>query len=195
MYKKVQITIKGVAPLLLHNGQLADPMNEWTKAIASISSKGKNMTDADRIEMGRLEFMGGLYVHDGKPCIPGVNLEALILAGAKKAKLGTQFKAGVLCNGNFLLEYPGPKDPDAMWKSGKFKHYCRVKLNGKSTVNRTRPVFNEWSLTFVVQYLDTVVKSKDAIVKAVEEAGTIVGLGDYKPRYGRFEIGDVKWID
>jgi hypothetical protein len=195
MYKRIEISIKGVAPLITHNGQLADPMNEWTKAIAAISSKGKAMTDADRIEMGRLEFFGGLYLHEGAPCIPGVNIESLILAGAKKSKMGPQFKAGLICDGYFPLEYAGPKDPTKMWECGRFKHYCRVKLNGKSTVNRTRPIFHEWALKFVVQYLDSVIKSRDSVVKAIGEAGMIVGLGDYKPRFGRFEVVESKLMD
>ncbi len=40
-YQQVQVTIVGVAPLLLHNAQLADPLNKFVRGIKEITAKGK----------------------------------------------------------------------------------------------------------------------------------------------------------
>lgn len=38
-YKKLKFQITGVSPLLLHNGQLADPMNKFSQAMKKISTE------------------------------------------------------------------------------------------------------------------------------------------------------------
>ena len=59
--KRVQkFRLTSVAPLLMHNGQLSDPLNPWAQAIKRITDKRKK-TLADLEEVGRLEWYGGLY--------------------------------------------------------------------------------------------------------------------------------------
>lgn len=36
---QVQIEIKGTSPLLMHNGRLSDPDDEWAREIAKITAK------------------------------------------------------------------------------------------------------------------------------------------------------------
>jgi len=43
----------------MHNGQLADPMNRFTKAIKEITGKRKK-SDSDHMEISHLEFLGSL---------------------------------------------------------------------------------------------------------------------------------------
>ena len=49
--------------LLMHNGQLADPLNEHTKRLKEFTSK-KRKSDDDHIKIGEIEFQGGLYFDD-----------------------------------------------------------------------------------------------------------------------------------
>lgn len=187
MYEHLEFTITGIAPLLSHNGQLADPLNPFAIKMKEISGKRKK-TEADHMELSRLEFLGGLYLdEDGHPCIPGINIEAMLIDAAKKKRMGEAAKAGLISDGNWPIVYDGPKDPDKMWDSGKFKDRRGCKLNGKVTVIRTRPIFRQWSLTFTVSYLPNILDKKD-IVEFVNTAGQIIGLGDYLPRFGRFEV-------
>jgi hypothetical protein len=46
MYKLLSLTIVGTAPLLMHNGQTADPLNKYAKMLKSVSGKRKK-TEAD----------------------------------------------------------------------------------------------------------------------------------------------------
>jgi len=76
----------------MHNGQLADPSNWYSRAIKAISGK-RGKTEADYQEMARLEWMGSLYLAQGVPCIPGYVLEATLIGrggAARKEKMGRQ---------------------------------------------------------------------------------------------------------
>jgi hypothetical protein len=37
--KAYRVTIEGTAPIIMHNGQTADPLNQYAKAIKQISGK------------------------------------------------------------------------------------------------------------------------------------------------------------
>ena len=41
MYKVMLLTIIGTAPLVMHNGQTADPLNKYAKMLKAISGKRK----------------------------------------------------------------------------------------------------------------------------------------------------------
>ena len=176
--------IQGVAPLLLKNGQTADPLNDHTKAIAKISKK-RNKTEEDHLALSKLEWYGALYVNDqGVVCVPGENIEGTLLGGAKKFKLGPKFKAGCFVDQMPAIEYDGPKNIDKLWASGNFTDKRLVKI-GQVRIVRTRPIFREWGLTFTVQFSDIDGSDMD---KVVEMAGQVIGLCDYRPRFGRFIV-------
>jgi len=48
MYKKLKFHIKGVSPLIMHNGELVDPENKWAKLIKEITPK-KKKTEEDLV--------------------------------------------------------------------------------------------------------------------------------------------------
>lgn len=180
------ITIKGLTPLIMHNGQLADPLNAATKALSRLTSK-KKKTDDDHLEVRKCEWYGGLYVDEkGAPCLPGEVIEAALVEGAKKFKLGKMTKGGVIVFGNFALEYEGPKSIDKLWSHGGFLKCAGVKIQGKRII-RSRPIFPAWSCTFDVQWDPSLVKDEEQLMEIAESAGQ-TGIGDWRPKYGRFEV-------
>jgi len=184
-YAVYQCRITGATPLLMHNGLLADPLNPITKLMKQISGK-RDKTEADFAELSRLEWYGGLYSQDGRPCIPGEMIEAMMLEASRKKKKGPQAKAGLIVPLNALLEYEGPQDIDEMWKSGQFIHKIGVRVQ-KNKVIRTRPIFSQWAATIEIHYLPSLLNKSD-IAGFIETAGEIVGLGDWRPKFGRFEV-------
>lgn len=189
MYERIEFHISGISPLLCHNGQLADPLNEWAKRMKEVSGK-RNKTDADHEALAKLEWFGGLYVDDnGHPVIPGVNIESMLVSAGAKQKLKKQFQAGVISDGNWPIEYDGPKVAEKLWiESGtKFADRRICKLNGKTSIVRTRPIFRKWGLKFTIDFLPDLLNPKQ-VRDAVAVAGRIIGLGDYKPKFGRFEV-------
>lgn len=187
MEQVLKVKITGVAPLLMHNGQTADPLNEWSKKIKQVTSKRKK-TDDDVAEIGRLEWYAALYVDEsGSPIIPSKMIEATLKEAAKKSKLGKQFSAGVFCFDDAPLEFAGKASIEKMWTSGKFvsRESARVQ---QSRVMRTRAKFPAgWSCVASIVFYDDVVNESD-VREALANAGRLVGFGDWRPRHGRFDF-------
>lgn len=181
-----QCRIIGATPLLMHNGTLADPLNPIVKEMGKITSKKTNKTDADHEELSRLEWYGSLYFHDGSPCLPAEMIEAMMTEAAKKKRKGNHAKSGILVEQNARLEYEGPTDPDVMWKSGDFLHKTGVKVRG-SRIIRSRPIFRNWAADLSVHYLPNVLNKSD-IEEFINIAGQYVGIGDWRPKFGRFTV-------
>lgn len=202
MYQQIEFKIKGVCPLLMHNGKITtNPLNPLTKEIKRISGK-RNKTDEDLLALSKLEWLGGLYLTEksdiavngneiniksaGVPCLPSDVLEAAIINGAKKSKLGVQFKSGMMVEQDYPLIYDGEKDLEAMWQSGAYADLRKVSIQ-KNSIIRCRPIFYDWALNFVVSYLPSILNAHQ-IQEAVEKAGLEVAIGDYRPKFGRFQV-------
>jgi hypothetical protein len=184
-YKTLKFKITSVAPLLMHNGQTADPLNQHSRSIAEITSKRKK-TEADHREVSRREWFAGLYLMNGEPCIPAEMIEAVLIEGAKKEKRGPAAKAGIIVESNARLDYQGPRKPEALWQDEKFRLRVPVRV-GTSRVIRTRPRFEKWSASIVVKYLPSLLNEKD-IRSFLAAAGEQIGLADWRPRFGRFAV-------
>lgn len=186
MWKDAKYVLTGVTPLIMHNGQTADPLNFYAKALKQVTSK-RTKTDADIEEMARIEFVASLYFDKTLgPVLPQKVLEATILNGAKKSKEGMLAKSGMYCQHPAKLLFDGPREPDAMWKAETFRFSELVNVQ-RSKVVRTRAIFNEWSAEIVVSYEDSVV-NKTRVDEWLTTAGTLVGMCDWRPRYGRFAV-------
>src|SRR5579885_58452 len=99
--EKLKFQLTSECPLILHNGQTCDPMNKFSKEIKKISSK-RGKTDADFEQMAKLEWYASLYTDNGRVCIPAEVLEAALVGGARKSKLGRQAQAGLFVNNNLI---------------------------------------------------------------------------------------------
>ena len=171
----------------MHNGQLANPLNPLVKQMKALTGQRKK-TDEVHAELSRLEFRAGLYLSkDGAVEIPSEVLESCIIEGAKKSKLGKQFKSSIAIMENSPLNYGERLTVDEMWeRHEEFADVRGVKV-GTSRIMRTRPIFRTWSLEFEVNYNADLV-NPEQIQLAVEDAGAQVGLCDYRPKFGRFHI-------
>lgn len=176
------------APMLVHNGQTADPLNKWAKAMKAISGKRKK-TDADYEEMARIEFFAGLYMGENGPIIPATNIDSMIINAAKKNREGKLAQSGVFCVQDAPMEYEGPRTAEELWKDERFRHVAIVRVQ-TARIARTRPVFRQWAAEIKVNYEDSVV-NKAQIDSWMHIAGTQVGLGDWRPQHGRFSVETV----
>lgn len=173
------------APLIMHSGVLANPLNPYAKAMKKISSK-RDKTEADFEELARLEWHGSLYLEKGRPCIPGEVLEATLINAAKKKKKGIQAKAGLVCMVNTPLIYDGPQTIDQLWQCEAFQYMTAVIVN-KSRIMRMRPIFRQWNAEIAVTFNDELLNPGD-IDEIVTIGGDIVGLMDRRPKFGRFRV-------
>jgi len=182
----VKISIRGIVPLIMHNGQLADPMNKFSKSLKAISGKRKK-TDEDYAEMAKVEWHAGLYVDkEGDLILPSSVIEATIQEGAKKQKLGKQFKSAVFADTDAKLDIGIKKKAIELWGNDTYRDTRGVKI-GQSRIMRTRPIFPQWSAVLELIFDDEQVNEED-VRRAVIDAGCNVGLCDYRPKFGRFEV-------
>ena len=57
----------------------------------------------------------------------------------------------------------------------------------KNRIARARPRFNTWNIGFEIEFDETKVR-RETLRQILEEAGKSTGIGDYRPKFGRFEI-------
>ena len=185
MQQSLKARFHGVAPLLMNTGRTANPLDQFAKALKQISQK-RHKTDADFEEMYRLEWYGGLYLSHGKPCIPGLVMDACLVDAAKKVRKGKQANAGLFSAGEFVIEHDGPDDIDSLWEDERFSFSATVRIQ-RSRIIRMRPKFSEWAADLEICFDDRQLNEQD-IREFLSIAGRDVGLMDWRPRFGRFEI-------
>ena len=199
----IKAKIKGIAPLLTHNGWLVDPRNVFTKEIdAAQKSLKKNRSDAAFEALANCEWLGGLYTktpikfvrennqvdvtEDAEICVTGDMICRSIIKSAGRKEV-TAFKAGVIVDGMFSLTVGGKvAKVKTLFKNPA--HYFTVAAKiGQSKIMRTRPRFDDWSANIEVAYIAELVSKRD-VQDALVRSGSIVGIGDWRPRFGRFAV-------
>lgn len=177
--------IEGICPIILHNGRTANPLDPWAKKLKEVSGKRKK-TDADYEKMSQIEWYASLYQDkDGRIILPAMMIEAALVNGAKKFKLGTVAKAGLFVESHSLLEFDGSDlSEDELYERGEniLTVACRV---SQAKVMRTRFTADPWAANITVTYDDGLFNAPQ-IADIFEATGTQVGVGTWRPRHGRF---------
>lgn len=183
----LKLKLTGITPLMMHSDRLANPLLAETKAHKELTGKRKK-TDDDHLAIARSEFISGLYYHEKAGVfIPGQNFDATFLAGAKLQKLGTAWKRGALVTTDRAkVLYDGPKTPEKLWEDTRFID-CRGVKVGTAKIMRYRPVFLEWAVELEIAFNSEILDGSE-VKKALGDAGALIGVCEYRPRFGRFEV-------
>ncbi len=183
----IKLKIVGTSPLMMHSDRLANPLAPETKLHKSLTGKRKK-TDEDHVAIARSEFVAGAYWHEScEFYIPGPNLDATFWAGAKLQKMGVHWKRGALVLENRVkLLHTGPTTPAALWESPANVD-CRGVKVGAAKLMRYRPIFLDWAAELTVA-LNTDVLDVQEAKKAIEDSGSLIGVCEYRPRFGRFQV-------
>lgn len=197
----MKVRVEGKIPMLMHCNQMANPLNVYSRAVKPITGKRKK-TDADHLEISRLEWEAGLYFDtEGNISIPAEVVEATLRNAARKTKMGKLIEEGVRVEENFCkLEFPNngykrnsvPSSPDMLPSKELDKMYAKhadvrlVKVKGSGgTVLRTRPRFDKWAFEFTIMFDENIISERD-LEEVVNVAGERIGFCDWRPRYGLF---------
>jgi hypothetical protein len=188
--EKLKVRITGAAPLLMHSIASQDIANPTAKTFKALSKK-RNKTDSDLLELRRLEWAMGLYTKGGKVIIPGEVIEATMKEAGKKFKLGKEVSKAIRCVDDPELQYPDKKlSLSDLYEKDGYAFSTSVRVE-KSRVNRTRPRFDDWSITTEILY-DESRLDRGQVVDILNEAGSYVGFCDWRPRFGRFSVEVMK---
>ncbi len=182
--RRLRFHIRGAAPLLMHNIRLANPRDEFARQLKTFSSK-KKKADSDLNAMSDIEWDGGIYIEGGKVVLPAENIEACLWEGAKKVKQGREMRGSCFVEQSPPLIYQGPKDLAKLRDSTAHRLIKMVGI-GKARVPRTRPYFAIWEADVVVMfYSDTLNRAQ---VEEWMRYAQRIGIGDFRPKFGRFIV-------
>lgn len=171
----VEVTIEGASDILFHRWS-----NEDVEAKGN-AAKGSKTKKSDNVEA---------YVYrneDGEICLPGEYLRQSIIHAAKykqdprssRKSAMDLFKAGVVSLTD--LASLGVTEWDYLDKR-------RVVVQ-RAAITRTRPaMFKGWRATILIQVLLPEYIEPSFLYEVIQNAGRLVGVGDFRPTYGRFNI-------
>lgn len=186
--ERITMKLTGARPLLMHSGALADPLDRQAIDLASFTGK-RSKTRSDHEIIAELEWYGSLWLHQSRPCLPEHALESAFVDGARFKRKGRAATAGLEVVGPALLEYEGPQDLPSLWKNEDFRKRAGVRVKESRTM-RTRPRFPEWSAQFTATYLPSLL-DRNEIVEFFRIAGAMVGIGDWRPKFGKFTVEEI----
>ena len=174
------VKLRGMADLIFHrwNCESVD-----TKAKAAKNSKAKKTDDIES------------YVwrdQHRQLCVPGEYVRQSIIHAAKfkqdprspRKSAMDLFKAGIVSLTD--LAPLGVTDWD-------YLDTRRVTVQ-RAGINRIRPAMRSgWEAEFVLQVLTPEYISKELLADVLNTAGRLIGVGDFRPTYGRFTIARLEF--
>ena len=85
---------------------------------------------------------------------------------------------------HWRIQYDGPRGSDELWTDERFRLVTGVRV-GQARIMRTRPIFRDWSAEIFVDFLPGQLNRAE-VAEMVRLAGEVVGIGDWRPRFGRY---------
>jgi hypothetical protein len=176
--KKIKCNIKGVAPLLQHkmSSEQEAQLGSKTKKVAG-QSKGDNPEEY-------------LYLIDGTICQPAEHIVQAIIKQLSNYKIQGKGKKTYKELGkgslNIMPEYISHKIQD--WV---IDNRTVVIPSTRGRTVRLRPKFENWELEFIIEVINDDMPI-EIIKSALDDAGREGGIGDYRPRFGRFIVTEFK---
>ena len=185
--KNLQVTWKGVSPLIMHSCQCVNPLHPISREMKKYTSK-RNKTEEDLIKIADLQWEAGAYWQDGLGLyIPGENVEATIRNGGKANKKGKDIEKYMDVTDLYIsFNYGEDLTKEQLINSYEYRD-TRVMVINRNRVPVTRPRFDQWNITFNLTYNEEKI-DLDTIITAMEYSGQYVGLCDSRPKYGRFVV-------
>ena len=182
----LKLKIKSTSPMLMHSDRFANPLDPATKAHKELTSKRKK-TDDDHEAIAKSEYMGSLYIDQDGPFIPSMNLDACFVEAAKMQKLGKHAKrAMMVLEDKIHIKYDGPRTGEALVADPRFVDARSVRVS-MARLTRYRPRFNDWKAECTLAF-DSEQINENEVRQIIENAGRLVGVGDFRPRMGRFSV-------
>jgi hypothetical protein len=179
----ITVSVVGSADLLFH------AWNVEAIAEKAASRKGSTAKKTDDIES---------YVYrdaDGNLGIPGPNFVASIVTAAKyvqdprspRKSAMDLAKAGVVALTDIAPFECGPNGEDRTTK-WDYEDARRVTIQ-RAGITRVRPAMRKgWRLTYDILITLPEYMEPDWVLKRINDAGRLCGVGDFRPTYGRFNV-------
>jgi hypothetical protein len=173
---ELDVTIKGTRPLMMHStAAMLKPKNNKVKS-----------SEHDPVE----EAKDCLYLNEEKKiCVPSMAILSsmrkaaanLKKAGAGKKTLKDFVFSGLQIKGD-MIELPDQN----------YEIDIRPVVVQRARIMRARPLFKNWQLSFTVNIIDEQTWDAGMVRQVITEAGKYMGLLDFRPLFGTFDVISVK---
>lgn len=175
--EKYFVRIKGTRPLLMHA-----PVGLGDNPSLR---RGEHLPPEKEAEMYLYKDSQGNIV------VPAINIKACLRDAGRNYKIsGRKTTYGAAIKAGIDIE-PAPYVP---LKHNGWEVDIRPVVVQRNRILRARPRFDEWELEFTIVNKDPQVLLKDTMKKVVEDAGRWIGLGDFRPEFGLFEVVEFKEV-
>lgn len=178
----VEITVQGTSDMLFHR---------WNCEAVEEKSKAKKGSKAKKTD----DLESYVYRNDkGELCIPGEYLRMSIINAAKfrqdprspRKSAADLFKAAVVCITN--LASLGIKQWD-------YEDRRRVVIQ-RNAITRVRPAVKAgWTAKIQLQCNLPEYVEPSLLNEVIGQAGRLIGLGDFRPTFGRFAVVGFEVLD
>jgi len=185
----VSVTVRGTAPLLQHRF----PVPEF----GNLSKGGRKSTGAIDYSTEWKEYF---YSNGGKIYQPSSHIEGALIKAAAGFKIAGKrgrsykdlFSAAILIDPERIphnMDVPEELDADA---DKPLYLDVRPVVVQRARIVRVRPAFRAgWELSFEITVSDDEVQP-DLLQDVLILAGRSVGIGDFRPKFGRFAVVEFK---
>ncbi len=173
--KKINVEITGVAPLLQNRFNTED--------------HGQNMSKATKkVYVPEDEAKKCLYIKDGVIYQPSEHIfQSMIRAAVDFKFSGKKTFKDVITSGIIVEPEEIPLISDKPYEID-----TRPVVIQRARVLKWRPRFNQWKLKFTLTILDDTNITPANLKEILEKAGATKGIGDYRPRFGRFMVTEFR---
>lgn len=177
--KKFNVKIRGIAPLLQARHLTPEEEQLMLARESGRKQKVKDLTDQEQFDMHTYRNAEGKFVQ------PSEMIEAAMAKAAVNFKLEGKktykdlMKSGVLVEQENILHLNQDFKMDARWGRNK---------NTGGAVWVVRPRIDEWALEFDINLLQDERIEPQILKEILVYAGLYVGIGAWRPKFGRFEV-------
>jgi len=173
--KEIEVEITGTAPLL----QNRFPVEE----------QGKNKSKAKKKEYDpEVEAKRALYLRDDVIVQPAEHIFQCMIRAAVDFKFEGKKSFKDIITSSIAIE---PEEIPLIHDK-PYEIDTRPVVIARARVLKWRPKFNQWKLRFKILILDETNLSAFTVKEILEKGGMTKGIGDYRPRFGRFTITEFK---
>ena len=169
---RINVKIEGISALLFNKFNPSETKGKKTVLIYSAED------DAEK----------SLYKDDkGNVCTPSLHLEAAMIKSAVSFKMKGRktykdvFKSGLTVEPELIKH-----------KDNEYELYTVPVVIQRSRVVKSRAMKKKWGLDFVINIIDEESLTPAVVKTVLENAGKYIGIGDWRPKFGRFKIVEFK---
>ena len=198
----ISVEFTGIRPLIMSNPQTVDVSNPYAMEMRRLNTtlkQARKKGNEDKLielaaESKRVDFMSSAYFDAKKSrfFIPDSIIMACIKAAAQSMRKGKDIDRAVLMENTeaYVDNVPKTKSLEDAHKNELFwlQTPCKIPPKTGALVMKVRAMMpTGWKLAFQLTYDQETIADK-TLREVLITAGSFVGIGSWRPKFGRFTV-------